>query len=442
MIRMRRHRTGASVLATLALAAALPLLAGGAPTTHADDEVAVTVIRARWVLPMTGGPIEHGVVIIRNGVIDEIGTNLDVPEGATVIDLGEGTVLPGLVDARATYGMSGGWNEQSNEVTDDLRVTDALDTHDPAFQRAVRTGVTAAYVPPGGANVVGGVGAVVKTAGENRLLAEAVAVQVTLGREPCRGNRTPRSGRPINFYYRRPTNRMGVTSIIRRALFEAGKDKANPEVQGLSAGLRGDRPLRLTARHFSDVKSALKLSGDFGFPLVIDDAGEAYTLAEEIAAAGVPVVLRVNTNTHGTGRGHLEGGEVALDAARQLHEAGVKLALATWSDPGHAGPMDAASLAHRFGLPREAALAAVTSEAAAILGVEDRIGTLERGKDADLVAFDGDPLQPTSRVVLVVVNGEVQMQAPPAPERPEADPATPAEIPTPADTTPTEAPKR
>ncbi len=438
MIRMRRPRTGATLVASLALAAALPVLLLGGPISQADDEVAVTVIRARWVLPMTDDPIENGVLIIRNGIIDEIGTNLEIPEGATVIDLGDGTVLPGLVDARATYGMTGGWNEQSDEVTADLLVSDALDTHDRAFQRAVRTGVTAAYIPPGCANVVGGMGAVVKTAGEDRLLAEGVAVQVTLGREPCLGNRTPRSGRPINFYYRRPTNRMGVTSIIRRALFEAGKEKANPDVQGLSSGLRGDRPLRLTARHFSDVKSALKLSADFGFPLVIDDAGEAYTLAEEIAAAGVPVVLRVNTNTHRAGRGHLEGGEVALDAARQLHDAGVKLALATWSDPGRAGPMDAASLAHRYGLPREAALAAVTSQAAVILGVDDRIGSLQRGKDADLVAYDGDPLQPTSRVILVVVNGKVQMRAPATPKTPGDDSTTSAEIRTPPDSTPTE----
>jgi imidazolonepropionase-like amidohydrolase len=200
---------------------------------------------------------------------------------------------------------------------------------------------------------------------------------------------------------------MGVTSVIRRAFFEAGTEKVTHR-SPLVACLRGDLPLRTTARHSSDVKNALKLARDFGYPLIIEDAVEAYVLAEEIAAARIPVILRTVADPHAGGR-MAEGGKVALDAAARLHAAGVDLALGTWTDPGHAGPRDAASLAHRFGLPRDAALSAITRDAARILGVGDRVGSLEPGKDADLVAFDGDPLQVTSAVVFVMVDGHVEV---------------------------------
>ncbi|MCZ6602042.1 MAG: amidohydrolase family protein, partial [Planctomycetota bacterium] len=345
----------------------------------------------------------NGMVVIRGDKIEAVGAGLPIPEGATVIDLGEAILTPGLIDARATYGMTGGENEEYKEVTPEVRAADSIDLSHPGFQRALRAGVTAAYVTPGTRNVISGAGAVCKTSGENRWLSERVAIQGTLGRDPTRGNRTPRSGRPRNFYYRRPTNRMGVTSIIRRALFEAGKEK---DALGLAEALRGEIPLRFTARRSSDIVSALKLSSDYGFLLIIDDAGEAYRNASDIARANVPVILRVTVDPHN--RSVAELGHVAVDSAAQLHRAGVRLALATWSDPGTAGPQDAAALAYRYGLPAAAALRAVTADAAEILGVSDRIGTLEKGKDADLVAFNGDPLQVTSRVSFVMIDGRVE----------------------------------
>ena len=366
----------------------------------------VRAIRASRVLPMGEDPIENGIVLVRGSRIEEVGHDIEIPPGAEVTDLGDATLIPGLVDARAVYGMTGGLNEEHSEVTPNVRAADSIDFHQPAFQRAIRAGVTAAYIAPGTRNVVSGRGAVVKTAGNNRWIEEAAAMQATLGRDPARGNRTPRSGRPRNFYYRRPTNRMGVTSVIRRALFEA---QSGVPGSALTQTLQDGRPIRFTARHSSDVRSALKLSSDFTFPLIIDDAGESYVVADEIGEAGASVVLRVNADPHA--RGIAEGGDVALDAAARLHAAGVRLALATWADPGSAGPQDAAVIAHRFGLPREAALRGVTADAAAILGVADRIGSIAKGMDADLVAFDGDPLQPTSRVIFVMVDGRVEFRA-------------------------------
>ena len=402
-----RRREAAWVGGVGVLALGLALLSGpgiGHPL-HAvgltDDET-VQVIRAARVFPIEGPPIENGMVVIRGSKIEAVGSGLAVPEGATVIDLGDAMVTPGLIDARGTYGMTGGENEEYSEVTPDLRAADAIDFWHPGFQRALRAGVTSTYVTPGTRNVISGTGAVVKTAGERRWVRERVAIQATLGRDPTLGNTTPRSRRPRNFYYRRPNNRMGVTAVIRRAFFDVSLSK---ERGGLAEALRGEIPLRLTARHSSDVAAALKLSREFGFPLILGDAGEAYDKAREIAEAGASVVLRVAVDPHATWVA--EYGDVALDGAAQLHEAGVRIALATWTDPGSFGPQDAAALAYRYGLPGVAALRAITADAAEILGVSDRIGSLEVGKDADLVAFDGDPLQVTSRVSFVMIGGKI-----------------------------------
>ena len=406
--RGRACRLSRRLWALGALGLALPLLVGPLPIGlgQEEDEL-VQVIRAGQVIPVSGPPIENGMVIVRGTKIEAVGADLDVPEGATLIDLDTAVLTPGLIDARAVYGLTGGQNEESREVTPEVRAADAVDLHHPGFQRALKAGVTAAYLSPGTRGVISGTGVVVKTAGDDRWLREGAAIQATLGRDPTRGNRPTRSGRPRNFYYRRPTNRMGVTSVIRRALFEAGGEKNG---KGLAAALQGKLPIRMTARHASDVKSALKFSANYGFPLIIEDGGEAFALAEEIAARNVPVVLRVNVNPHA--RWISEGGAVAVDSAARLHGAGVRLALATWADPGTAGPQDAAALAYRYGLPAFAALRAVTIEAASILGVADRIGSIDKGKDADLVAFDGDPLQVTSRVSFVMIDGRVRFLSP------------------------------
>jgi imidazolonepropionase-like amidohydrolase len=354
------------------------------------------------------------VVVFEKGKIAAVGRDLPIPAGpGRVVDLPEAWATPGLVDAASTTGLAGPDSEMTREVTPCVRALRAFDPSSREVRRALRSGVTTILLEPGSASVVGGVASLVKTApgpdGAPRVVLAEAALRLSFGSDPSAGN-FPAHGIPQTIYARRPTTRMGVLAVLRDAWIlgrAAGPGATDADLAAMARAAAGGIPIRALARTEEDLATVLRLQGDLGFAPVIEGATEGWKVAERLAKAGVPCVVGPLAYPV-SGRGP-EGTDPAMDNAGVLHRAGVRLALTAGGDA--AGLRDQASLAVRWGLPREAALRAVTAEAAAIAGGGARVGSLEKGLDGDLVVFDGDPLEPSSRVRLVVVDGEAAYES-------------------------------
>ncbi|HEY3227308.1 MAG TPA: amidohydrolase family protein [Planctomycetota bacterium] len=395
----------------LALAALLLIL--GAPLGFGE----VTAFKAARVLTGAGAPIEGAVILVENGKILAIGSGLKVPDGATVVDLGSATVMAGLVDANLVLWLDGMDNEEAREISPEYRVLDGLNPKARDLQRAVQTGVTTAFIGPGNRNVIGGLGAILKTHGDSlrqMVIQEEAALKATVGSGPTIGNYPPRGMPPVNFYARRPTTRMGVTWEFRKAFIDAAKYAADrparpdPAREVLARALARKLPVRIAASRAVDIESALRLADEFKLAVVFEEAEEAYRHVGLLAQRKVSVALRP---TFQPGRvWAADGSELRYGTFAALAAAGVPTALLT-GGPGEGESLLAmAAFAVRCGATREQALGAITKTPAEILGVADRVGSLEKGKDADFVALSGDPLDVTSRVERVVVNGRTAFE--------------------------------
>ncbi len=393
-------------------------------------------IKGGRVLPMSGPAIEDGVVIVENGKISRVGKDIPVPEGATVIDAAGGWVLPGLIEAHTTTGLREEYgpsnsDELSDPVTAQLVVLDALNPFDKSLKHAREAGITAALVTPGRGNVIGGQAAVVRLAGktveEMTILAPA-GLKLSLGEGP----KDAYGGKG-----RLPSTRMGSAYVVRKALLEAGEylkrsknyaagqakakgkakaGKAGEEAQApkrdlalepLAALLDGKLPAFIECYRADDIMTALRLVDEFKFKAVLVGCAEGFRVAGEIAKRGIPVIV----GPMGIGPKRVETMEVTIANAAALSKAGVKVVLEAEEDSLGVGALEelplAAALAVKGGMDRDAALKAITMTAAEVLGVADRIGSLEAGKDADVVVFDGDPLDYRTRVKTVLLKGQI-----------------------------------
>jgi len=397
-------------LARAALSAAVvPLTASH---LSGDDE---WTIRAAVVYPVSGPPIENGVVHVEKKKIAAVGKG---GGGGEVLECA--AVTPGLIDLSVQIDTGHLSVEQSSETSAHFSVAGALDLFSFEWQRELRSGVTTALALPADFDVIGGLGVVVKTGGAPTLAARLVRSDAVLrgavGSQPSSGNNAPRFVEPQSFYYRRPTTRMGVEWVFRKAFYdtlqEEGADDAGraADQEVLRRVLRGELPLSIQAKATQDVRTAIYLKEEFDIPhVILDYAIEAWREPALLVRSGVAVVLPPFSPD-----GRHEDGFVndsyflPLDAARQLHDLGVPFALS-----GHdqrtvgARLADQAGFAQRGGLPFEAALAAVTLTPARMVGVEARVGSLEAGKDADLVMWSGKPFEPTSRVIGVLLDGQL-----------------------------------
>jgi imidazolonepropionase-like amidohydrolase len=402
---------------------ALALALGAAASARAADTAPI-VVRAGRVWTAAGTTIESGAILVDGGKIRAAGpaASVAVPPGARVVDLGsEAVVTPGFVDAASRLGLESGDVEASSEVTPHLRALDGWDPWSPAFGAALRCGLTTVALTPGSASVIGGLQAVVKTGASgsvaSRVLRRDAALVAAMGNDPSAGNFPPRGGPPTVFYARRPTTRMGVIWLERKAFFDARAavdPPAGSDAAILRLALDGKLPVHVVARRKHDILSAFRVADEFGFPVVLEEATEGFQIAGEIARRGAPAIVGPLTPVPEGGAAN-EDAEVSWNLAGILSKAGVKVALRAGDARDLAaerGPAWQATLAERFGLAREDALLAVTRTPAAILGVADRVGSIEPGKDADLVAWTGDPLDPKSRVKLVMIDGAVEYGAP------------------------------
>lgn len=360
--------------------------------------------------------------VLRNALIQvgDDGSILAVLPGRSAPDdaLSVHSATAGLVDASARTTQDVAAVEQSKEVITQLSILDALDLYSPTWNRLAKAGVTTALVCPPDYNVMGGFSAVLKTAGEptseGRVLEGAPILRGAIGDQPSSGN-SPAAGRPRNYFARRPTTRMGVEWEWRKAFFDAAQAERFPEAdfEGadvLRACLKGDVRLVIQAWTTADIRTACYLDEEMqregygDIDLVIDAGAEAWKEPAFLQRTKTPVVLPPFTSSGRSG----ERSFMPWNTGRALLDKGITIALSCHGDTSRSGSLAAqASHAMRGGLTFDEALAAVTTVPARLLGVDSRVGTVEVGKDADLVLWNGTPFSATSAVVGVVAGGKV-----------------------------------
>lgn len=368
------------------------------------------------VLTMTGVNYDAGDVLVADGKIRAVGAGLCAPEGAQVIDCTGRTVMPGMIDAHCHIGLSEDGtmyegedsNEAVNPVTPHVRAIDGINPADVAIREARLGGVTTVCVGPGNSNVFGGVMSVFKTRGsriDDMLMKETFAVKAALGEGP-KETYAPKKVMPMT--------RMGIAGLMREHLVKArtyldkkasGRlDKIDLRYEALGRVLEREIPLVVHANRMDDIYTALRIKREFAIDLVLTQASDAYLMADAIREAGVPVVLASVL----TGRLSVEMARMSHRAPVVLEQAGVTYCISTDAPPVPIQflPTSAAS-AVREGLDPEAALRAVTITPARVLGIDERVGSLEPGKDADIVVYGGSPFNLMSRIELVMMDGEI-----------------------------------
>ncbi|MFG0331621.1 MAG: amidohydrolase family protein [Phycisphaerales bacterium] len=317
--------------------------------------------------------------------------------------------------------------EASSEVVPHTMVADSLDLLAPDLEILMKEGVTTVYASPEPSAVIGPRGAIVRTAGplSERLVTEAAAVQATLGSDSFRlgaGNRSPYRGF-VSMRTRRPNSRMGVSWVFRKAFYDAEKHHDGLEVTGADAppiaameALRdlrnGSIPLRIQARTERDIMSAIALADEFDLDFTLLEATEAYRAIDAIVNAGLPVIFGPIYSEPGSMRAYVDGArDSKLATFATLINSGAPTALSARDLRGEDGLARQVMYAMRTGVPFDEALRAVTLTPAEMLGLADEVGSIETGKRADVVVWNGQPFAATSRPVVVVVGGVVEHDA-------------------------------
>lgn len=368
------------------------------------------------VVPIEGEPF-NGTVLVRDGRIAELGPDIDVPDGAEVVDAAGGWLLPGFIDAHVHLGVDEegeGWaGQDTNEMTDPVmaaaRAIDAINPVEVGFDDAIIGGITAVNVNPGSGNPIGGLAVAIRTHGrvvDDMVLRSPSGLKAALGENPKRvyGERT-----------QTPSTRLGVALTIRQAFARARAWAAKPAEErdadlvseALCRVLEREIPWRQHSHRADDIATALRIAEEFGFDLVLDHGTESYLIADKIAAAGVPVLYGPLI----VSRSKVEVRHRTPKAPGILTAAGVKVSIIT-DHP--VVPIeflvDQAALAVKHGMAAQEALRAITLNPAEVLGLADRLGSLVPGKDADLVLWEGDPLDLRHRTLQVWQAGQEVMR--------------------------------
>ena len=374
------------------------------------------------IVPVTADPVENGTVLIEDGKITAVGAGLAVPDGAQVIDAVGQWVLPGFIEVHGHVGVheeAQGWagsdtNEMTEPVTAQVRALDAINPADLGFRDAITGGVLAVNVNPGSGNPIGGQTVALRCWGrtvDDMLLREPSGLKSALGENPKR---------VYGEQGKMPSTRLGTAAVIRGAFVAAANylakldaEAAKPEadrkpvdrdlkLEALGRVLRREIPWRQHCHRADDIATALRIAEEFGYDLVIDHGTEAHLVADLLAARNIPVII----GPLFTSRSKVELLNRSLANPGRLASAGVTIAITTDHPvvPIHF-LVHQATLAVKEGLDRDTALAALTINPARIAGVDGRLGSIEPGKDGDLVLWSGDPLDVFSRAQRALIGG-------------------------------------
>ena len=370
---------------------------------------------------MEGRDFGDGYVEIRDGKIAALGEMKDCPKTeGQVLDVQGSLVMPGIIEAHCHMGITeekkgmegDDCNENVEPITPYLRAIDAINPMDAAFDDAVRAGITSAMVGPGSSNVAGGQFAFIKTKGrridELAVLAPA-AMKVAFGENP-----------KVNFsgQGKMPVTRMAIAGMLREELFKAKKyverkRKAKESGEVFEEDFKyecwipvfeGRIPLKAHVHRVDDIFTAIRIAKEFGLKMTLDHCSEGHLIAEELAAEGYPAIVGPDLSS----RSKIEVQNVAFKTAGILDAAGLKVAITTDHPVSLIQSLPiCAGLCVKSGMPMDAALRAITRNAAEICNTADRVGSLEVGKDADIAVFDGNPLEVFTQTYCTIIDGEV-----------------------------------
>ncbi len=375
-----------------------------------------------YIKTMDGEDIKSGQIIIEGGKIKEIGSNLVIPDDAEVIDANGFLVTPGLIDGHCHLGL---WeegigfegddgNEAVEPITPHLRAIDGINPMDQGFQDAIEGGVTCAVTGPGSANVIGGTFAAIKTYGkkiDDMIVKDPVAMKIAFGENPKR---------VYDEQHKSPVTRMAIAALLRETLFEAQKyledldaSKEDPDqkpdfdikLHSMLPVLKKEIPLKAHAHRADDIFTALRIAKEFNLDITLDHCTEGHLIVEELKAAGKPCLIGP---TFGS-RTKVELRNKSFETPKVLTDAGIKTAIITDSNviPIQHITM-CAGMAVKAGLSEEEAWKAITINPAQITGIDDRVGSLKAGKDADIAIFKGNPLLDIDyETVITIIDGKV-----------------------------------
>ena len=381
------------------------------------------LIKNGYIKPMVGEDIPCGSVLIgNNGKIVSVGANVAAPEGCIVIDAQGHLVTPGCVDAHCHIGLdnqSMGWegrdyNEIIDPLTPHMRAIDSINPQDEAFRQALEYGVTTACTGPGSANVVGGTFAAIKLVGkrvDDMIVKHPLAMKCAFGENPkrCYGQGLKKS----------PTTRMATAALLRELLFrtkrymqdqENGKNPGfDMKLEAMIPVLKKEIPLKAHAHRADDIFTAIRIAREFDVDITLDHCTEGELISEELAKEGLPVFVGPSLGS----KSKIELKNKSFTTPAALHAAGVPVSIITDAPviPLQHLPM-CAGLAANAGLPMDEAWRAITINPARQTGIGDRVGSLEPGKDGDVVIWQADPLTTVGAGALcTIVDGKVVYEA-------------------------------
>ena len=384
------------------------------------EKTSMVIINGK-IFPMEGENIDCGYIRTKGKVIEEIGSmeNFKERKEEKILDVNGAWVLPGLIESHAHIGITEEkWgaigddcNEETNPLTPTLRAIDAVNPMDQAFHDAIKAGITSVMTGPGSSNVVGGQFVFMKTQGrcvDNMAIKSPAAIKVAFGENP----KTTYGNQNIL-----PSTRMGTAALLRKVLFEAvqykrdkeeGKlDKDDFEMEPWIPVLNKEIPLKAHAHRADDILTAIRIAKEFDLDITIDHGTEGHLIVDEIKESGFPVIV----GTDLTSRSKLEVQNMDFKTNKVIHDADILFSITT----DHPGALVqylpiCAGLAVREGLPMDVALKAITINAAKICRVEDRVGSLKEGKDADIVVFSANPLETFTKTLYTIIDGKIIYQ--------------------------------
>ncbi|MHC4534131.1 MAG: amidohydrolase family protein [Planctomycetota bacterium] len=365
----------------------------------AGDNTNSLAIRAGKIWTITNGVITNGVVIIQNGKIEKVGKDLHIPESMKTLEIPDKNIIPGLIDAHCHLGLSldifSEIEETVSPVTADMQIIDAFNPLSEDLKKALSSGVTTISLAPGYKNPIAGQTAIVKLSGDKTndwLIKRNAGIKFSLGNETLMPDR-------------QPTSRPGLIELIKEELnksrnYKEGKSDACGKI--LNRVLEGDLPVYIYCNAVDEIVSAIQIIDEYELKATLVSARQVDEVANMIAERDIPVIYMPSI---------LLSKDKDLKRVGKIAGAGVKITFSSFGPKTHLSDLrTSAIIAAKYGLNRELVLKSLTINAAEILGIGQRLGSIETGKDADLVIVNGDPLELTSSIEMVIINGNIVYQ--------------------------------
>ncbi|GAA0739348.1 amidohydrolase [Clostridium oceanicum] len=371
---------------------------------------------------MAGKKYKKGCILINNDTINEVGENIKIPKDTKVdiIDAKGAFVLPGMIDAHCHIGLKEqgegkegmDLNETSNPITPYIRAIDGINPFDEAFKAAIKTGITTVMTGPGSSNPIGGQFTIMKTYGkcvDNMIVKKCAAIKASLGENPKRiyGNKS-----------NMPITRMGTAALIRQTLFETKnyimkkensiKEKKtfeeNFKLEPLIPLLKREIPMKFHVHRADDIITAIRIAKEFNILITLDHCTEGNKVLEYIKQYDIPIILGPNISFSGK----VETRNKNHETPKILKDNNMDFAIITDHPVISIEYLPlCAGIAVKYGLDKEEALKSITINAAKILGLADILGSIERGKKADILIYSGNPIDISSKNLCTILNGEI-----------------------------------